>query len=86
MKNLKKIIDSHVERGLYPGVEWKINYKENIFKDKSGCINIKNKKPIVEDTIYRIWSMTKPIVSLVALHHHLSFVTISQFVVCVVVM
>ena len=67
MKNLKKIIDSHVERGLYPGVEWKINYKENIFKDKSGYINIKNKTPIVDDTIYRIWSMTKPVISLVAL-------------------
>ena len=67
MKNLQKIIDKHVENGLYPGVEWKINYGENIFKGKSGYLNIKNKEPIINDTIYRIWSMTKPVVSIVAL-------------------
>ena len=67
MKNLQRIIDKHVERGLYPGVEWKINYRENNFKGKSGYLNIKNKEPIVDNTIYRIWSMTKPIVSIVAL-------------------
>lgn len=67
MKDLQKIIDTHVERGLYPGVEWKINYRENIFKGKSGYIDIKNKEPIVDNTIYRIWSMTKPVISLVAL-------------------
>ena len=67
MQNLQKIIDSHVERGLYPGVEWKINYRENIFKGKSGYLNINNKKPIADNAIYRIWSMTKPIVSIVVL-------------------
>ena len=67
MKDLKKKIDSHIEKGLYPGVEWQINYRENIFKGKSGYLNIKNKEPIVDNTIYRIWSMTKPIISIVAL-------------------
>jgi len=67
MNGLQKIIDTHVERGLYPGVEWKINYRDNIFKGKSGFINIKNKEPIIDNTIYRIWSMTKPVVSIVAL-------------------
>ena len=28
MKDLQKIIDKHVEKGLYPGVEWKINYRK----------------------------------------------------------
>ena len=32
MKDLKKIIDSHIEKGLYPGVEWQINYKERILR------------------------------------------------------
>ena len=67
MKELQKIIDSHIEKGFYPGVEWKINYRENIFKGKSGYLNINNKQPIVDNTIYRIWSMTKPVVSIVAL-------------------
>ena len=67
MKDIQKIIDRHVYNGLYPGVEWKINYKERIFKGQSGYLNISNKKPIAENTIYRIWSMTKPIVSIIAL-------------------
>ena len=67
MKNLQNIIDNHVKSGLYPGVQWKINYKKNIFQGKSGYLNIENKKPILDNTIYRIWSMTKPIVSIVAL-------------------
>ena len=67
MKNLQKIIDSHIESGLYPGVEWKINYRENIFNGKSGYLNINNKKPIVDNTIYRTWAMTKPVVSIAAL-------------------
>ena len=67
MKNLQNIIDSHIARGLYPGVEWKINYRENIFKGKSGYLNINNKQPIIDNTIYRIWSMTKPVISIVVL-------------------
>ena len=67
MKNLQNIIDSYIERGLYPGVEWKINYRENIFKGKSGYLNINNKKPIADNAIYRIWSMTKPVISIVVL-------------------
>jgi CubicO group peptidase (beta-lactamase class C family) len=67
MKDLQKIIDQHIENGLYSGVEWKITHKENIFQGKSGYLNLANKKPILENTIYRIWSMTKPIISIVAL-------------------
>ena len=67
MKDLQKIINQHIENGLYPGVEWKINHKGNIFQGKSGYLNLANKQPIVTNTIYRIWSMTKPIISLVIL-------------------
>ena len=67
MNDIKKIIDEHIKKNLYPGVEWKIKYKENIFEGKSGYLNINTKKPIVDNTIYRIWSMTKPIISIVAL-------------------
>lgn len=67
MRDLQKIIDTHVDKYLYPGVQWKINYKKNIFKGKSGHLNINNKEPVIDNTIYRIWSMTKPIISIVAL-------------------
>ena len=52
---------------MYPGVEWKINHKGSIIQGKSGFLNVAKKQPIGIDTIYRIWSMTKPIVSIVAL-------------------
>ena len=67
MKDLQKIINQHIENGLYPGVEWKINHQGNIFQGKSGYLNLAKKQPIVTNTIYRIWSMTKPIISLVIL-------------------
>lgn len=67
MENLKKIIDKHIQNGLYPGAEWKVNHQGNIFQGKSGFLNLQNKKPIQMNTIYRIWSMTKPVVSIVAL-------------------
>ena len=67
MKDLQKIINQHIENGLYPGVEWKINHKGNIFQGRSGYLNLANKQPIVKNTIYRIWSMTKPIISMVIL-------------------
>jgi len=67
MQNLQKIIDQHVNDGLYPGVEWKINHKGKIFKGKSGCLSLEEKRPIATNTIYRIWSMTKPIISIVIL-------------------
>jgi len=67
MKDLQKIIDKHIESGLFPGVEWKINHKGNIFQEKSGYLNLVNKQPIVNDAIYRIWSMTKPIISVAVL-------------------
>ena len=67
MIELQKKIDKHIAKSLYPGVEWKINHRGNIFQGKSGYLNINKKEPIIDNSIYRIWSMTKPIVSIVAL-------------------
>lgn len=67
MENLQEIIDQHIENGLYHGVEWKINHSGNIIQGKSGYLDITKNTPIVPDTIYRIWSMTKPIISIVIL-------------------
>ena len=33
-------IDKHIENGLYPGVEWKMNFNDNIYQGKSGYLNI----------------------------------------------
>ena len=67
MKNLNIIIDKHIQSGLYPCAQWKIIHQNNIHEGKLGFLNTESRTPIVENTIYRIWSMTKPIVSIVAL-------------------
>ena len=67
INNINKIVDGHIKKNLYPGVEWKVNYKEKIFQGKLGYLDINTNQPIVDNTIYRIWSMTKPIISIVAL-------------------
>ena len=46
MRDLQKIIDTHVDKYLYPGVAMENKlWKKNIFKGKSGHLNINNKEP-----------------------------------------
>jgi len=67
MKNLNTIVDKHIQNGLYPCAQWKIIHQNNVHEGKLGFLDIESRAPIVENTLYRIWSMTKPIVSIVAL-------------------
>jgi len=67
MKELQSIIDQYIEQGLYPGVEWKITHKEEVFQGKAGCLNLLTREPLLSNSLYRIWSMTKPIVSVAIL-------------------
>ena len=45
----------------------RINIDEKIYSGKYGLNNIESKKPVLDNSIYRIWSMTKPIVAVVAM-------------------
>ena len=67
MKGLQKIINQHIDNGLYHGVQWKITHKGNTNEGKSGIMNFNSREPIYNNSIYRIWSMTKPIISVVIL-------------------
>ena len=67
MKELQSIINQYIEKGLYPGVEWKITHRDEVFQGKAGCLNILTREPIRDNSLYRIWSMTKPVVSVVIL-------------------
>jgi CubicO group peptidase (beta-lactamase class C family) len=62
MKNLNTIVDKHIQNGLYPCAQWKIIHQNNVHEGKLGFLDIESRAPIVENTLYRIWSMTKPIV------------------------
>ena len=67
MEELNKIFIKHIDEGRFPGIQWQINTKDNIYSGKVGYNNIATKEPILDNTIYRIWSMTKPVVAIAAL-------------------
>ena len=67
MDHLNKIFTTHIDGGRFPGVQWQINIKDETYSGKVGYNNIETKEPILDNTIYRIWSMTKPVVAIAAL-------------------
>ena len=65
---IQDIADSYVNRSLFSGIEWIAEKSGKIvLSGKSGYQNFEQKKPIPENAIYRIYSMTKPITSVMAL-------------------
>ena len=65
---IQDIADSYVNRGLFSGIEWVAEKSGKIvLSGKSGYQNFEQKKPIPKNAIYRIYSMTKPITSVMAL-------------------
>ena len=67
MDQLNKIFSKHIDEGRFPGIQWQINIRDQIYSGKVGYNNIETKDPVLENTIYRIWSMTKPVVAIAAL-------------------
>ena len=67
MDQLNKIFIKHIDEGRFPGVQWQINIKDEIYSGNLGYNNIETKEPVLDNTIYRIWSMTKPVVAVAAL-------------------
>ena len=67
-KRLKKIVREAVENGETAGLNVLIlkNQRE-IFYEQAGFANIEERKPITRDTIFRLYSMTKPVTATAAL-------------------
>ena len=66
IKNFQKLKDrmnEFVNEGLFPGIEWIIGHSGSKIKDSVGYMNLATQQKMLEKPIYRIWSMTKPIVS-----------------------
>jgi CubicO group peptidase (beta-lactamase class C family) len=65
---LQQIADGYTARNLYAGIAWQVEKEgELIASGASGANDEAGKIPLRDDGIYRIYSMTKPIVSLMAL-------------------
>ena len=67
IKELNQLLSKYVDQGCFPGFQWQINSDKKIYSGKYGLNNIEIKKPVLDNSIYRIWSMTKPIVAVAAM-------------------
>ena len=67
IQELNKILSKYVDQGFFPGIQWQINCNNQIYSGKYGLNNIEKNEKVLDDSIYRIWSMTKPFISIVAL-------------------
>ena len=68
MDYLQKTADKLVSERLFAGVEWRVDQSgKNIFAGRSGFQDFATKSEIPENAFYRVYSMTKPIISVLAL-------------------
>ena len=67
INELNNLLSQYVDKGFFPGVQWQINIDDNEYAGKYGLNNIDTKQEVFDNSIYRIWSMTKPIVAIAAL-------------------
>ncbi len=63
MHEIKENFLRHIDNGICNGAEWKINFKNKIYHESVGFKDLNKKIFLKKNLIYRIWSMTKPIVS-----------------------
>jgi len=63
-----RVAKKYVDKGLIAGLEWEIRHFNKVLsKDVHGYSDIENKTILKPGQIYRIYSMTKPIVSVAAI-------------------
>ena len=67
IKELNNLLNKYVDEGFFPGIQWQININNAQYYGKYGYNNIETKVDVLENSLYRIWSMTKPIVAVAAL-------------------
>ena len=67
IKELNNLLSQYVDKGFFPGFQWQVNIKNQTYNGKYGHNNIDTREQVLDNTIYRIWSMTKPIVAVAAL-------------------
>ena len=67
INELNNLLSQYVDKGFFPGVQWQINIDGNVYAGKYGLNNIDTKQEVFDNSIYRFWSMTKPIVAIAAL-------------------
>jgi len=68
LQKIGQTAQKHVSAGEFSSVEWAVDYAgKPVSRGAIGQADALNSRPLAEGPIYRIYSMTKPIVSLLAL-------------------
>ena len=68
LERVRKWLDSQVSSGRVPGVSALIARRGRVaFFEASGIADVASSRPFTQDTIVRIFSMTKPITSVAAM-------------------
>ena len=68
MDQFSKLAKKYLDKGLIAGLEWEIRHFNKVLsKNVEGFSDIENKTILEPGQIYRIYSMTKPIVSVAAI-------------------
>ena len=62
-KELNSLFETMISKNFSQGIQWSIQKDNLTYNGKVGFMNCDQKVPIRHDTIYRIWSMTKPIIA-----------------------
>lgn len=64
LANLDRTLHRYVDDGLIPGVQTVIWRRGGlVHRDSYGFVDVDKRTPVAQDTIYRLYSMTKPITS-----------------------
>ena len=68
LANIKKVFDAKVQAGDFPGYVALVARKGKVvYHEAYGVQNLATKTPMAKDSIFRVYSMTKPIVSVAAM-------------------
>ena len=68
LRNISHIAQKHVSSGEFSSIEWAVDHAgKALSRGAIGQSDALNSAPLVENPLYRIYSMTKPIVSVLAL-------------------
>jgi CubicO group peptidase (beta-lactamase class C family) len=68
LEYLNNVINKEIDDGKISGAAICILHENNqVFRKEYGLANIENKQPIKENTIYRMYSMTKPVTAAAAM-------------------
>ena len=68
MDFLQQKADALTQSGVFSGIEWRVDQNtQTVFSGQSGTQNVQTGVGLPDNAIYRIYSMTKPIISVLAL-------------------